>query len=90
MLLKEFIFIYYHFIIFKCVLKASPLVSLTFHNTHQRAQHSEGTKRQGARHVAKLFLQNYQSVKSCTALLECKTLLGWNRDVPRRQFTFMN
>ena len=49
-----------------------------FHSTHQRAQHSEGTKRQDARHLAKLLLQNYQNVKSCTALLECKTLLAWN------------
>ena len=46
---------------------------------HFRALHSEGTKRQDARHVAKLLLQNYQSVKSCTALLECKTLLAWNK-----------
>ena len=49
-----------------------------FHNTHQRAQHSEGTKRHDARHVAKLLLPNYQNVKSYTALLACKTLLAWS------------
>ena len=63
------------------VLKTFPLYWLktlfTFfalHSTHQRAQHSEGTTRHDARHVAKVLLPNYQNVKSCTALLACKTL----------------